>query len=113
MEKAIQKAIEGGWGKETDSHPEFMLSEAVIQWYSGINSTMRHVVLDPLFWQALGKAEGWREDEVLSRFPESNNSSSMQPKVIKPGKWLSMQHALIDHIAEGKDVDSFFNNLLK
>tara|TARA_R110000868_G_scaffold236293_4_gene490322 strand:- start:590 stop:853 length:264 start_codon:yes stop_codon:yes gene_type:complete len=43
------------------------------------------VLLDPLFWQALKTKEDWR----------------------------NVWHDFIDHLADGKDVDSFFNNLLK
>lgn len=46
---------------------------------------------DPLFWQALIKKEG-----------------------VFAGKayWLWGWHDFIDHLAEGKDADSFFNKLL-
>lgn len=48
MEKAIQKAIEGGWkGSKEHSiqYPEYARE-------------------DPLFWQTLGKAMGWGKGKM-------------------------------------------------
>jgi hypothetical protein len=44
---------------------------------------------DPKFWKALGKARNWQD----------------------AGAWLFHWHRFIDHIALGKDVESFFTNL--
>jgi hypothetical protein len=41
---------------------------------------------DPTFWKALGKARSWQDI----------------------GAWLFHWHRFIDHIAFGKDVESFF-----
>lgn len=61
------------------------------------------IFLDPYFWQALGKAEGW----------EPNFIDKTSKKIEANGEWLQMQHEFIDHLAEGKDIDSFFINLLQ
>ena len=45
MENIIKKAIEGGW------------STSYVSLYSG--KYYEKYVLDPLFWQSLGKACGW------------------------------------------------------
>lgn len=55
---------------------------------------------DPLFWQALGKALGWGELTV------SRDDWTQQPK------WLYEWHRFIDHLAFGKDTDSFFSALI-
>lgn len=85
IEQAIQKAIEGGYGKGREDFirklPEFALSQ---------------VWLDPLFWQALGKSLGWDED-----ISEGNNP-----------EWQAYWHQFIDHLASGKDAESFFAGLL-
>jgi hypothetical protein len=44
---------------------------------------------DPAFWKALGKARNWQDT----------------------GAWLFHWHRFIDHIAFGKDVESFFSSL--
>lgn len=77
IQQALQKAKENGYiegptnGEGVDSWPEVAL-------------------IDPLFWQSLGKAMGW---------------SPMY------GEWKTKWHRFIDHLAEGKDINSFFENL--
>lgn len=51
------------------------------------------IFIDPAFWQALGKARGWIA-------PPS-------------GQAYFYQHRFIDHLAGGKDAESFFAELLK
>ena len=54
---------------------------------------------DPKFWQALGKAMGWNKlapyELVNKNIPE----------------WHYHWHKFIDHLAEGGDPTSFFNQL--
>lgn len=47
------------------------------------------VFFDPQFWQALGKSLGWKNE-------------------FGPGTWLRFWHNFIDHLAEGKSIESFF-----
>ncbi len=60
-----------------------------------IDCTMESILLDRLFWQALGKAEGWNEN----RDSISNN-------------WNFYWHKFIDHLATGGNINSFFEELL-
>ncbi len=55
METAIKKAIKGGWKPIKNWHfvDETMFDIPNIIW------TREVVLLDPLFWKALGKAEKW------------------------------------------------------
>lgn len=109
MKKAIQKAIEGGWqmtGRLDHHRPEkemFHDKENSSFHHKGIWFDIRIPLSDPLFWQALGKAEGW---EVFEGYDVEGDFSSIEG-------WRSNWHRFIDHLAEGKDVDSFFNSLLK
>ncbi len=97
MEKAIKKAIEGGYA-----------TKCCQEFNSGSN---HHLVLhekeyfwcNPLFWQALGKAEGW-DDDI--------KKLELTPIYYVP-RWRREWHRFIDHLAEGKDAESFFNELLK
>lgn len=50
------------------------------------------ILLDPLFWSSLGKALGWRETIIPM--------------------WIQKWHDFIDHLAEGKNAESFFTALL-
>lgn len=84
MENAIKRAIEGGW----NGHPSWM-------------KNWERAVLDPTFWQALGKAEGWKKlhyEDMEGNYDEC---------------WQCHWHSFIDHLASGKDADSFFKALLK
>ena len=45
IQKIIEKAIEGGWNKQMPAECSWCQYD--------------HTVLDPLFWQSLGKACGW------------------------------------------------------
>lgn len=107
MENAIKKAIEGGYknglmpSKFTDKYSFWgdvisKSSENFMFYYS-------EILLDPTFWQALGKAEGW----AMTIF-ETDTMGSPIGKIY----WLRYWHLFIDHIAVEKDIDSFFTNLL-
>jgi len=56
------------------------------------------VLLDNDFWQCLGKAMGWR------RVKEWDEKYAPYQK-----HW----HSLVDHLADGGNVDMFFERLLK
>ena len=64
--------------------------------------------LDPLFFQALGKAMGW-EKVIKTHVTDSGNK--LVPVFIP--SWHYQWLRFIDHLAEGKQVDDFFNDLLK
>lgn len=117
IQQGIEKAIEGGYqelfwdgckecgGVGRDDNIDFvctvckgtgngdlLLEEMSAQW--------ERFTSDPLFWQSLGKAMGWREE-----YPKAG---------VRIGtfiEWKQMWHRFIDHLAEGKDAESFFENL--
>lgn len=98
MEKAIKRAIEGGW-------------EDKMFGMDCETDTFDHALLDPLFWQALGKAERWEESTVHSCiFCDGNDEGSGD--YLGP-EWKWQMHRFIDHIIEGKPIDTFFDELLK
>ena len=120
MEKATEKAIKAGYLKE--GHPEIITQYGEfkrIETWAGDNEFSKYeILLDPEFWQALGKAEGWgREFNVSScgiledgSFDLIYEDDFSVPKVIP--EWKYRWHRFIDHIAEGKSVDNFFKELL-
>ena len=89
--EVIQKAIQGGWkGKPPKSliNPECLI--------------------DPDWWQALGKAMRWGREEIGCvvcdhRINCAKHNSSKD--------WLYHWHRLIDHLAEGGSIESFFEKL--
>jgi len=56
IEQIIKKAIEGGYASD---RPEYARQHLI----TGFEGDFRFMVLDPLFWQALGKACGWNDDQ--------------------------------------------------
>lgn len=106
MEKAIQKAIKGGWKKDWYfnhfNNDEVAFGDTK---QDSENNPCHYlnrgqILLDPLFWSCLGKSLGWCQEQA--HFDSS---------VCKP--WKHYWHSFIDHLAENKDPEEFFNNLTK
>lgn len=108
MEQAIIRAIEGGYPKENTESPiiqagdsmEQFVADAMNKFYK-VKTLYPKILLDPLFWQALGKVERWNSMQVNAHGGREYH------------EWLYQWHKFIEHIAEGKDIDSFFTNLLQ
>ena len=66
------------------------------------------ILLDPLFWQALGKSMGWGNTNVCGHC-RSNLYDSYERKEDK--MWHYYWLSFIDHLAEGGSVESYFANL--
>lgn len=74
---------------------------------------------DPTFWQALGKARGWdgktlvRRGAIIGNFvtPDHKSYAEMGFGMDYISTWCFYWHCFIDHLAEGKDAESFFANL--
>lgn len=100
IQEAIQLAVNNGY-------PTFKLFLYPGQEQTGISYTtwleMVHgwILLDPLFWQALGKGMGWE-----------NITPLLGENMIAPD-WQTAWHKLIDHVASGKSIEDFFANLIK
>jgi hypothetical protein len=113
IQEALNKAVDGGFhvngadGADTD--------------YSGANSEfsawtrkdndssfivpVEEMFLDPLFWQALGRALGW--DHPISTVQEVDNGRLTM--VTRTGQyWLSHWHCFLDFLAAGKTPEHFF-----
>ncbi len=85
MQNAIKKALEGGYSYYPKNSDE--------------QDTRCRLCLDPLFWQCLGKEEKWDEKMQTTERP------------VYSGAWKDKWHEFIDHLAEGKDAESFFTQL--
>lgn len=82
-------------------------------------------LLDPLFWQALGKSENWDNEtisfkvskqkvDVMGKFYIRKAHTVIRPRWKKKGSaWKFYFHQFIDHLIEGKPIDEFFNKLIK
>ena len=114
MNKAIQKAIEGGWNG-TIVKPDTRVYDLPEYKMAYDHTRFCIALLDPLFWQALGKAEGWgnsfgfiqtSDTGEIDKWLESDSAGTVY-------QWRYHWHRFIDHLSEGKDPDSFFNELIK
>ena len=106
IEQAIQKAIERGWLKDFD--PKWMpkmeqVSLRYRDWLDWV--TIQKALLDPLFWQALGKAMGWgKYCDCLPIGHEHKLHCEMS-------EWFQEWHRLIDALAGGKSIEEYFDTL--
>lgn len=94
IEEAIKGAIEGGY--LSNELPEEMLLD---NWDTII---LEKALFDPSFWQALGKS--MRLEDKPITIPSSGN-------VYHVGGARSLWHSLIDHLADGGSIKSYFENL--
>jgi hypothetical protein len=108
IEEVLKKATAGGYhiyGSDgMDTYYEGA-SNAYSAWTRKDNEStfviaVEETFLDPVFWQALGKALGWREEKA----------SVVMYRVTEP-EWQSTWHRFIDHLAEGNTAESFFEQL--
>ena len=91
IEQTIKKAIEGGWKKEF-----------VVEPMDTPQANFAKAMIDPLFWQALGKAMGWTGTTYIQMGTKINELSP---------DWKYQWHCFIDHLAEGKSIESYFEEL--
>ena len=100
-QQAIQYAIEKGY-KYTSQL--FGLDILIQNQKLNREIHLRFVLLDPLFFQALGKKLGWA---IITCDNFGKGDVNCNPS------WLYHQHRLIDWIAERKDIESFFAEIIK
>jgi hypothetical protein len=102
IEQAIRDAVEKGDYKVNHRIGWIESNEWCYQTVEGESKTYiqptAEVFLDPLFWQALGKARGW--DIAYGSYGWETAE-----------EWKVNWHRFIDHLAEGKDAESFFAQL--
>lgn len=127
IQLAIEKAIEGGY----DHDKQFLLDVMETR-----NDTM--FLLDPSFWQALGKSLGWGRqpyrtetggefgkriclhcevDCTIQPPKESGCNHVHYPEACEVCRrntltWKEQMHRFIDHLIQGHDPESFFKILL-
>lgn len=90
IERAIKDAKAQGWKQQL---PKFVLNTTVIS---------NPDLLDPSFWQALGRARGWNKTPTTDVLVAGEAYKE---------RWAGYWHRFIDHLADGKDAESFFAKL--
>lgn len=93
----IEKAIEGAWKPRGI---EFGISKGG---WASLESMMNlvpieEIVLDPKAWEAVGRVEGWSQEEL-----SIHNYFSFQ--------WRENMHAMIDALIEGKSIEEYLETL--
>lgn len=71
--------------------------------------------LDPAFWQALGKARGWRKYRHECGEYFDMIGLIQCPRCLKVGSryaWLDNWVRFVLHLSDGKDAESFFASLV-
>lgn len=86
IKEFIEKAIEGGW-KYND-------------YCDGKGCEDRHIFLDPLAWQAVGKVH-WGDGAL-----QMNSKYGFRLYV-----WKDQMHRMIDALAEGKTLEEFISTI--
>ena len=130
IQQAVEKAIEGGYMKAKDyfgyipsvvkevhynkpeklhqGHNFFERTSGSFHFGSAkkysFSISVNEIFLEPLFWQSLGKAMGWERMTELDTFAASGLRHAQET-------WLYQWHRFIDHLASGKDAESFFEGL--
>ncbi len=117
MEQAIKKSIEGGYEPcEFTPYAEVKLLRKGSHWSAqwlwcsnaegeSCGSELTKIFIDPLFWQCLGKAMGWRKrDSAWAAYNQFRCEGE---------EWKFYWHEFIWHLSKGKDHESFFTNLIK
>ena len=108
INEAIKKAVEGGW-QAPYGYATFEATENYVYFYpkhgGRIDYPMGFVLLDPLFWSALGKSLNLSicEWECVKR-----KGNQKHCPVKHQEQWLNYWHNFINHLALGKDAESWF-----
>lgn len=124
IEEYIQKAIEGGWGKDYLVGGDYVvrlmtptsdvtISGAMNQ-YSG---NYHSIFLDPKSWEAVGKIEGWNQGELGvcsmcgARTPEECvlSPECVTSDIIDESRYK--MHGMVDHLCNGGTIESFLERL--
>lgn len=66
------------------------------------------IFLDPLFWQALGRVEGWDESYFHSEARDPYYSLGYDPAA---DAWKMNMHRMVDFLADGKTIEQFLETL--
>lgn len=108
LTKAIELAKKGGWEQQL---PKFVLNTTIIS---------NPDLLDPKFFQALGKSLGWDNKkspeyclicEYQSILKEHGTQDGCLADLIYG--WEYYWHKFIDHLIAGNSVESYFEELIK
>jgi hypothetical protein len=96
IEGAIKKAIEGGFRDYT----------ILDDWQIRRDYLIKVILVDPSFWQSLGKAMAWGKQKTSSFDKEGN-----EEWYYFTAGWRIEWHRFIDHLADDGTPEAFFEKL--
>jgi hypothetical protein len=112
IDQAIKEAVKKGRYTYHGDKPLF--DDQRDQWFISDGDgghdipSLSEFFLDPSFWQALGNATGWfnEDGQSVAKYRLNNPKHTEYP--------LHLYHwrHFIDHLGEGKDAESFFSTLM-
>lgn len=113
IEQAIREAVQKGqYGGDGTTGSLRLIAFAnqdpnqlALYQYEELYGNPEKKFLDQLFWQSLGKARGWDEEQQKSGW-----SPTVYWEPYDCG-WKYNWHEFIDHLAAEKDAESFFASL--
>lgn len=112
LEQAIIDAnVSGGYRK--DVRKVFMRG-GELRWQYGDYTERVDIaatLLDPLFWQALGKARKWKHSGYVQFYEKLTKVGRTWVKETDIESWKLARYMLTDH-TEKKDAESFFATLV-
>jgi hypothetical protein len=116
-ETFVRKAVEGGWKpRGSELGENWRIKDDEIQYqrirtsstgyrYRGL--PVAEALLDPSLWRCAGKALGWSREIWGSPFEFEGEKN-----VLHCEEWRYRWHGLLEHLAEGKDAESYLATLL-
>lgn len=113
IKEIFSKGIEGGWRGEDKPLIDFDFKNIIyIEFEFGNDSIMflQEIVLDPKFWEAVGKVEGWgstsdNPDRTFYLHKTKNK------EVLINVDYQNKMHQMIDHLADGGTIESYIKTL--
>ena len=107
IQDAIKKAIKGGYKTDgTFYYNNGDTNDRIDIW--------QVILLDPLFWQSLGKAKGWDKKIHFQFFEYRYFDKREKEAPLNQGdipEFFYHWHRFIDHLTAGKSIESFFEEL--
>lgn len=116
-QRAIEYAIAGGW--EPDYLPaEFYQNKSMEEWkhYAVNHENPKVFFHDPKFWQSMerGLKSALNMDAVTSVLKPKHYWTKKNHQEVSILDWASnTAHSMWDHLFDGKELDSFFQEVIE
>ena len=104
----IERAIEGGWSLDSQpSQEKGFISQRV----RAINKMKykERIFLDPKAWEAVGKVEGWKKEELCGACNLYLKEEGEEP--CPQEGWKHKMLGMIDALIEGKTIEEYLKTL--